>query len=127
MCRSGVLRSISLSPLIFGSTMDIHAAVLTAALGRRVGCNRMIFGITRGRKPLGKELVLFDEELGQMRSSGGGQLPVGVKLRGVNRHVVGVPLDPDVIRDGLQRGGESVLVEWLVAKPVALAWGFRDA
>lgn len=34
---------------------DVHASVLTAALGRCVGCNRMIFGITRGRKPLGEE------------------------------------------------------------------------
>jgi len=67
-----------------GQDDDVDAAVLAAAFGGIVAGNGVIFGKAGGGEARGREVVVHDEDLGQLGGAGGGELPVGGELRRVD-------------------------------------------
>ena len=91
-----------------GQDDDVDAAILAASFRGVVAGDGMIFGEAGGGNAGRRELVIDDEDLGELGGAGGGELPVGGELHGVNGHVVGVTLDADVVGSGGNFGGDLV-------------------
>src|SRR5262249_52784102 len=87
---------------------DIDAAVAGSAIRRVVGSDRMKLRVTSGREAVGCDLIAIDQQANQVRSAGGGQLPVGSELLVVDGDVVGMPLDAQRFFAFLEDGGETV-------------------
>src|SRR5271170_5249622 len=81
---------------------DVDAAVLGAAFGGVIGRDGVKLGVAGSREAIGCEAV-GDEDAGEPGSASGRELPVGVELLGVNRNVVGVAFNANVVG----RAGES--------------------
>src|ERR1700722_8154376 len=96
---------------------NIYAAIVRTALFAIVRGERAILGVSGRRHLLRVELILLDEESGDGRRPGCGELPVGGKLCAVDRHLIGVSFDADLVgqrleatRDSRDDGGRGGLV-----------------
>src|SRR5882757_9760335 len=76
---------------------DVDATILAAAVGGRVAGDGMKFGVAGGRESMRCEAVVDHEDACHPRGARGGQLPIGLKLIGVDGDIVGVALDSNVI------------------------------
>ena len=76
---------------------DINAAILSPSLSSQVGGNGMVFRVTCSRKPLWREAMAADKEANQFCGPGGRKLPIGGHLGGMNRNVVRVAFDAQLI------------------------------
>ena len=80
---------------------NIHAPITIAPFCGCIAGERMVFRITSSRQTGRNHVAGFNKELRQLRGARGGKLPVGLILTIMDRDIVGVSFDANVVgRDG---------------------------
>ena len=115
-CSAGCFRARCIRRL-FGNKLlcrypaynhKIHSAILRATLIAVVVGDRMIFGVSGCREPLGGESELCNQQSHQFGGAGSRELPIVAELRIVDRFVIGMPFDAHaVIAFGEQPGNPA--------------------
>src|SRR4029077_570506 len=122
-CSAGCFRARCIRGL-FGNKLlcrypaynhKIHSAILRATLIAVVVGDRMIFGVSGCREPLGGESELCNQQSHQFGGAGSRELPIVAELRIVDRFVIGMPFDAHAVvafgeqpgnpAEGTERGG----------------------
>ena len=94
--------------LMRGDDDDIDAAVEAASVFGGVVGHGVVLGITGGGETPGVDVLAGNEDADDFGGAGGGELPVGVEVNGVNRNVVGVALDAEIAADRGDNRAEAV-------------------
>src|SRR5271166_730746 len=84
---------------------QIDTAVFGAAIGSVIASHGVELGIACSRNSPRGDNLQIDKEARDASGAGRRELPIGVEFRGVNRNVVSVALNAQVIRRMTQRGG----------------------
>lgn len=87
---------------------NVYAAVLRSPLRGEIARDRVVFRVAGGRKPFGREAVAEDEKPNQFRRPRGRKLPVGCHLGGVNRNVVSVSFDAQLLGADSENRGDAI-------------------
>ena len=78
---------------------DIDAAIEAASVFAGVFGDGVVLGITGGRKASEDNALAGEQKADDLGGAGGGELPVGLELRGVDGNIVGVSFHAEIASD----------------------------